>query len=137
VPSAETFLSGLSNLNPQILTSTEGMADMKAQLIAHGAPAAFADQLMSVISTAMKPPLFAGIQEAFLIAAIMLGLGLVATFFLREIPLRTSNAVRPVASVAEGGAEAVAEESGKQIAASGLPGGTMVPSGDVPVLRRK
>lgn len=137
VPAAETFLTGLSNLNPQILTSTEGIAQMKAQLVQHGAPGAFADQLMSVIMTAMKPALFSGIQAAFLIASIMLGLGLVATFFLREIPFRTSNATRPVASMAEGGAEEVAEEAGKQMAASGMPGGTMVPRGDVPVLRRK
>ncbi len=137
VPSADTFLTGLSNLNPQILTSVEGIAQMKAQLIERGAPAAFVDQLMGVITEAMKPALFSGIQEAFLIAAIMLGLGLVATLFLREIPLRTSNAARPMAAMAEGGAEAVAEESGKQMAASGMPGGTMVPRGDVPVLRRK
>jgi EmrB/QacA subfamily drug resistance transporter len=137
LPSAEVFLNGLSNLNPQILTSVEGMAQMKAQLIQHGAPAAMADQLMTVITTAMRPALFAGIHESFLIAAIMLGLGLVATAFLKEVPLRKSNAGGAMASMAEGGAEAVAEESGKQMAASGMPGGTMVPRGDAPVLRRK
>lgn len=136
LPGADTFLTGLSNLNPQILTSVEGIAQMKAQLIAHGTPAAFVDQLMSIIMEAMKPALFSGIQESFLIASIMLGLGLVATFFLREVPLRKSNASRSMASIAEGGAEAVAEESGKQMAASGMPGGTMVPRGDVPVLRQ-
>ncbi len=137
VPGAETFLNGLSNLNPQILTSVEGMAQMKAQLIQHGAPAAFVDQLMTVITTAMKPALFAGIHESFLIASIMLGLGLVGTAFLKEIPLRKSNAGRSMAAIAEGGAEEVAEESGKQMAASGMPGGTMVPRGDAPVMRRE
>jgi hypothetical protein len=137
VPGAETFLTGLSNLNPQILTSVEGMAQMKAQLIQHGAPAAMADQLMGVITSAMRPALFAGIHESFLIASIMLGLGLVATAFLKEVPLRKSNAGGAMAAMAEGGAEAVAEESGKQMAASGMPGGTMVPRGDAPVLRRK
>jgi hypothetical protein len=137
VPPADTFLTGLSNLNPQILTSAEGMAQMKAQLVQHGAPAAFVDQLMNVITEAMKPALFAGIQESFFIASIMLGLGLVATLFLKEIPLRRSNASRSMASIAEGGAEAAAEESGKEMAASGMPGGTMVPRTDTPVLRRK
>lgn len=137
VPGAETLLTGLSNLNPQILTSVEGMAQMKAQLIEHGAPVAVVDQLMTVIMAAMRPALFSGIQESFLIASIMLGLGLVATFFLKEIPLRKSNAGGAMASMAEGGAEAAAEESGKQMAASGMPGGTMVPRGDAPVLRRK
>ncbi|HEX8220356.1 MAG TPA: MFS transporter, partial [Chloroflexia bacterium] len=137
LPSADAFLNGLSNLNPQILTSVEGMAQMKAQLIQHGAPAAMADQLMTVIMSAMRPALFAGIHESFLIASIMLGLGLVATAFLKEVPLRKSNAGGAMASLAEGGAEEVAEESGKQMAASGMPGGTMVPRGDAPVLRRK
>ncbi|HEX8228173.1 MAG TPA: MDR family MFS transporter [Chloroflexia bacterium] len=137
MPPADTFLTGLSNLNPQILTSVEGIAQMKAQLIERGAPAAFVDQLMGIITEAMKPALFSGIQEAFFIASIMLGLGLVATFFLREIPLRKSNAARSMATMAEGGAEAVAEEAGKEMAASGMPGGTMIPRGDVPVLRRK
>jgi EmrB/QacA subfamily drug resistance transporter len=136
VPSADTFLTGLSNLNPQILTSVEGMAQMKAQLLQHGTPAAFVDPLMSVITSAMKPALFAGIHESFFIASIMLGLGLIATAFLKEIPLRRSNAARSMASMAEGGAEAVAEESGKEMAASGMPGGTMVPRGDAPVLRQ-
>lgn len=137
VPGAETFLTGLSNLNPQILTSAEGMAQMKAQLLQHGTPAAFVDQIMSIITEAMKPALFSGIHESFLIASIMLGLGLVATLFLKEIPLRKSNAARSMATMAEGGAEAVAEEAGKEMAASGMPGGTMVPRGDAPVLRRK
>ncbi|HEY0071955.1 MAG TPA: MFS transporter, partial [Chloroflexia bacterium] len=137
VPGAETFLTGLSNLNPQILTSAEGMAQMKAQLLQHGTPAAFVDQIMSIITEAMKPALFSGIHESFLIASIMLGLGLVATLFLKEIPLRKSNAGGSMAALAEGGAEAVAEESGRQMAASGMPGGTMVPRGDAPVLRRK
>lgn len=137
VPNASTFLAGLSNLNPQVLTSTEGIAQMKAQMIAQGLPAAFADQLMAVIMTAMKPALFSGIQEAFFIASIMLGLGLVATLFLKEIRLRKSNAGGSMASIAEGGAEAVAEERGKEMAASGMPGGTMVPSTDPPVVGRK
>ncbi|MDQ3929549.1 MAG: MFS transporter, partial [Chloroflexota bacterium] len=137
IPGPEAFLTGLSNLNPQILTSAEGMAQMKSQMVAQGVPGAIADQLMGVITSAMKPALFAGIQESFLIASIMLGLGLVATIFLKEIPLRRSNAARSMAAVAEGGAEAVAEEAGKEMAASGMPGGTMVPRGDTPVLSRK
>jgi EmrB/QacA subfamily drug resistance transporter len=89
---AEKFASGLNNLNPQVLVSAEGTARLHDQLVnVFHVPAAFADQLITLIKDAMKPALFSGIQEAFLIGAVLLALGLVTTIFLREIPLRKTN----------------------------------------------
>lgn len=133
LPTASNLLLGLGNLNPQALTNPSTLAVIKTQLIAHGTPANFADQLLGVITGAMKPALFSGINEAFLIGAIMLALGLVATMFLKEIPLRRSNAGGGMAAMAEGGAEAMGVEAGREMAASGMPAMTESPE-EEPVL---
>ncbi|MFL5733796.1 MAG: MDR family MFS transporter [Chloroflexia bacterium] len=111
----EQFLQGLSNLDPQALVSPQGAAQLQAQLISHGVPAQFAPSIMGVITDAMRPALFSGIQQAFLIGAILLGVGFVATIFLPEIALRKTNQV-PQPAMAEGGA----------VAAHGQPTGTGV-----------
>ena len=87
IPVAQ-LASALSNINPQSLVSTQGADALRAQLSAFmpaGAPANAVDTLMQVINKALKPALFSGIQEAFLIGAVMLFLGFVAAWFLKEI----------------------------------------------------
>ncbi len=122
MPNPEAFLANLTNLNPNVLVGAENLARLKAQLVANGTPAAFVDSLINVITGAMRPALFAGIQEAFLIGAVLLGIGLISTMFLKEIPLRKSNR-GPVMGMAEGGS--LPEEMGKEMAASGMPATTM------------
>jgi len=123
--------ASLSNINPQALVSPEGLAGLKAQLLQLGTPQQAVDTIVNVILTAMKPALFAGIHEAFFIGTILLGVGLVLTIFLKEIPLSRSNrAPVPGASLAEGGAESFEEEAeaaGAEMAASGLPAMELTP----------
>lgn len=135
---AQQLLSGISGLNPQALVGSEGLARLHTQLVQF-VPAQFSSfipKIEGAITDAMKPALFGGIQQAFLIGAVLLALGLVATVFLKEIPLRKSNQ-RPAAAMAEGGIgalEPVAEEAGKEFAASGMPGGSSLPARDEPQL---
>jgi MFS family permease len=140
MPPAEALLQGLNNLNPQVLTSAEGLAQLKTQLVQQGTPPLFVDQLISVITESMKSPLFAGIQTAFLIGAVLFGVGLVTTSFLKEIPLRKTNDYSGMAM--EGGGhhpsgEEMAEQAGKEMMAGGLPGGSSVPARDEPELAGK
>ena len=135
LPPAETITQNLSNLNPQALTSAEGLARMKTELVATGAPPAFVDQLISTITEAMKSPLFVGIQAAFLIGAVLFAVGLVTTSFLKEIPLRKTHDFSPI--MAEGGAPTpgeAAEKAGKEMLAGGLPGASNLPARDQPQL---
>jgi len=132
LPSADTFLAGLGNVNPQVLVSSEGMAGIHTQLVQQGVPGTFADQLVKLIGDALKPALFSGINEAFLIGTLVVGIGLVTTIFLKEIPLRKSN-YSPAAAMAEGGAEgyepeveAEVEQAGRTLAAEGLPGASVL-----------
>ncbi len=135
----KSLLSGLGNLNPQALVG-DGLKRLHDQLTQF-IPAQFASLIPKIegaIVSAMKPSLFYGIQDAFLIGAILLGVGLVATIFLKEIPLRKTNE-RPGAAMAEGGAggwEGQAEEAGKELAASGVPA-SLIPARDEPTLTRK
>ena len=121
MPAPESFLANLSNLNPNVLVGAENLARLKTQLIENGTPAAFVDSLINVITGAMRPALFAGIQEAFLIGAVLLGVGLISTMFLKELPLRKSN--KPSLGMGEG--EHALEERGKEMAASGMPATTL------------
>lgn len=134
MPGADTFLVGLSNLNPQALVGQEGLDRLSKELVAHGTPEALVPSLIGVITEAMKPALFEGIQQAFLIATVLAGVGLLVTIFLKEIPLRKRNE-RPGPGTAEGGMPL--EERGKELAASGLPGGTVIAPKDEPVIVRK
>ncbi len=150
----DQLVAHLGNINPQALLSDGGVDALTSQLTQSGVPSTFVGTLVDLIFKAMKPALFGGIQTAFLIGAIMLALGLVATIFLREIPLRKSN--MPVAAMAEGGhvspeegqpgangrvpaassgnrtsgngyrptLEGELAEAGQEFAASGLPGAT-------------
>lgn len=135
IPVAQ-LASALSNINPQSLVSSAGADQLRAQLVKFmpsGAPANAVDTLMQVINKALKPALFSGIQEAFLIGAIMLFLGFVAAFFLKEIPLRKSTGRG--SAMAEGAPPTVSEElteAGEEMAISGLPGATVLAEEEEP-----
>lgn len=139
----DQLVAGLSKVDPQALVSAEGVTRLREQLGGFGVPAGFIDQLMGLITDAMKPALFAGIQQAFFIAAVLLGLGLVFTLFLKEVPLRKTN-MRQAPGEQESeirgqepGNDKGAEEAGKQMAAGGLPGATNIPAADQPRLARE
>ncbi len=136
LPSADQFLAALGNLNPQVLVGQEALAKLQANLVLHGTPEAFAPKLVEVITDALRPALFTGIQEAFLIATVLLGIGMVTTIFLKEIPLRKTNEGGALAAMAKGSGESAAVEAGREMAASGLPGSNL-PARDEPVLTRK
>ena len=135
IPVAQ-LASALSNINPQSLVSTQGADALRAQLAAFmpaGAPANAVDTLMQVINKALKPALFSGIQEAFLIGAVMLFLGFVAAWFLKEIPLRKGTGRG--SAMAEGAPPTVSEElieAGDEMAISGLPGATTLAEEEEP-----
>jgi EmrB/QacA subfamily drug resistance transporter len=124
----DQLVQGLSNVNPQALLSPEGATQMKAQLITMGVPQQFADTITQAVFTALKPALFGGINEAFLIGALLLATTLVAVVFLREIPLRKSN-MGAMRSMGEGGEAGAMEEeaimAGKELAVEGVPATTL------------
>ena len=129
--------SGMSNLNIQALANPEALREMFAQL-AKFLPAELLPKVQEAITSSLKPALMSGISEAFLIGTILLGAGLVATIFLKEIPLRKT-VEHPGATMAEGGApewQRVAEMEGKEIMASGYPA-SVVPARDEPELVSK
>jgi EmrB/QacA subfamily drug resistance transporter len=155
----DKLAAGLGSINPQALVSDAGKAALHTQLT-NFVPAGpqqgqFVDSLMTLITNALKPSLFAGIQEAFLIGAILVGAGFVLTIFLKEIPLRKSNRGGTGGpSTGEGGwdggdsgpqgpggwsgngkvnFEQAAEEAGKEMAASGMPA-TEIPADEEPEL---
>jgi EmrB/QacA subfamily drug resistance transporter len=71
--------------NPEILLDPASLAHIKAQF-----PAAMSgafDQLMQ----ALRVSLAMSLQEVFMIGAVLVGISLVAVFFLKEIPLRKTH----------------------------------------------
>jgi EmrB/QacA subfamily drug resistance transporter len=134
----DRLVQGLSNVNPQALLSPEGATQLKAQLITMGVPQQFADTITQAVFTALKPALFGGINEAFLIGALLLATTLIGVLFLKEIPLRKSN-MGAVSSMAEGGGpegpgafgelEEAARRAGRELAVEGVPA-TTLPSRD-------
>jgi hypothetical protein len=101
-------------------------------------PQQFADTITQAVFTALKPALFGGINEAFLIGALLLATTLIGVLFLKEIPLRKSN-MGAVSSMAEGGGpegpgafaelEEAARRAGRELAVEGVPA-TTLPSRD-------
>ncbi|ARU60037.1 MFS transporter [Tumebacillus avium] len=71
--------------NPQLLVAPDQLEAIRAQIPAQVQP--IFDQLIQSLKTA----LVAGLDEVFLVGFIISLLALVITFFLKEIPLRTSN----------------------------------------------
>jgi hypothetical protein len=117
------LVTGLGNISPQALLSESGAEALRAQLATGGVPEAFIGNLMDLIFRALMPALLAGIHSAFLIGGIMLAVGLVATIFLKEIPLRKGYAPA-AAAMAEGGH--VSSEEGKPQTQVGAPAGAAV-----------
>ena len=86
----------LSNLNPQALVNPQAQATIKATIQAQGAPAEAAQTILNTLLGAMRPALAVATTEAFLIGGSVLLIAIVATAFLREIPLRKTNGPAPV-----------------------------------------
>ncbi|PTM58127.1 MDR family MFS transporter [Desmospora activa] len=84
-PAAQT----LANINPQVLLSPDQLAAIRSQLPA-GMEAVF-DQVLLMLREAMN----AGISSVFIVGGAVITLAFLCTFFLREIPLRTSNEEPP------------------------------------------
>jgi len=91
----------MDQMNPQALINPLALDAMRAAIVARGLPAALAQQVLDAIHTAMKPALASATTEAFFIGACALVIAVVATTFIKEIPLRKSNAM-PSAAMAEG-----------------------------------
>lgn len=79
-PSAQSLLG-----NPQALVSPEATAALRAHLAALG-PAGVS--LANLFLRAVRTSLAAAIGDVFMLGTVLLLLGLIATFFLPEIPLR-------------------------------------------------
>ncbi|MDQ2809831.1 MAG: MFS transporter [Chloroflexota bacterium] len=101
----------LSNLNPQALVNPQAQATIKATIEAQGAPAAVAQTIVNTLLDAMRPALATATTEAFLIGGGVLVIAIVATAFLREIPLRKSNGPPPGVEMAEGANPEAVEEN--------------------------
>ncbi len=111
----------------QVQQIHDGLAQqIAAQLLQRNVPPAAATQQANQLATdtlhqlfdALKGALVSGIQEVFFVAFIMLCLALVTILFLKEIPLRKQGAPSGLASMAEGGAEAVAPAQERPSAAN-------------------
>jgi hypothetical protein len=112
----------ISHLNMQALANPDILGNLFAQ-IAQFVPAQLMPKIQEALEASLKSALMSGISEAFLIGTVLLSIGLVATIFLKEIPLRKS--VERPAAMAEGGTptfEEAAELEGREIA-SAFPGG--------------
>lgn len=80
--------------NPQALVSPEAQTQLKSMFSQTGQVTQIFDQVM----TALRQALASSIAEAFLIGFGVLLIGLVAAFFLKEIPLRKDNQDSPILS---------------------------------------
>jgi len=77
--------------NPQILLSPDALAKMQAGAAARG-PQALA--LFNQIIEAVKVGLAQGIHNVFILSLALMIVGLIAVFFLKEIPLRGGRLVK-------------------------------------------
>ncbi|HMA37281.1 MAG TPA: MFS transporter, partial [Chloroflexia bacterium] len=80
-----------SKLTPQALINPQALDAIHKGLAAQQIPAPIVDQIVNTILGAMKPALAVATTEAFLLGGCGLLLAVVATAFLKEIPLRKSN----------------------------------------------
>jgi EmrB/QacA subfamily drug resistance transporter len=71
--------------NPQLLLSPETVARIQQAFAAYGAAG---DSLFAQLIATIRLSLAQAISDVFLVGAMLIALGLVATLFLREIPLR-------------------------------------------------
>jgi hypothetical protein len=87
--------------NPQILLAPGATAKIQHAFAAFGAQG---QVLFQQLMHAIRVSLASAITELFLVGAVALALALVATFFLREIPLRKANKAAGGAQGAPAGA---------------------------------
>ena len=81
----EEQLSEMSN-NPQVLVNPEALAGLKASLADGGEQGA---EVLSILLMTLRESLAGAISDVFVLGAITLAVGFVATIFLKEVPLRT------------------------------------------------
>jgi EmrB/QacA subfamily drug resistance transporter len=86
----EEQLSEMSN-NPQVLVNPEALAGLKASLADGGEQGA---EVLSILLMTLRESLAGAISDVFVLGAITLAVGFVATIFLKEVPLRTRGAER-------------------------------------------
>ncbi|HUS17559.1 MAG TPA: MDR family MFS transporter [Chloroflexia bacterium] len=99
-----------ANLTPQALVNPAIFDRMREEIAANGVPTSLIPQIIGAIQGAMKPALAVATTEAFLIGASTLVIAIVATAFLKEIPLRKRND-RPAVEAAEGANPESAQET--------------------------
>jgi hypothetical protein len=88
-------------LRPQALVNPQTIEGIRQAIAARGLPAAAVEQIVNTILAAMKPALASATTEAFLLGGMALGIGVLTTAFIKEIPLRKRNE-RPGMALAEG-----------------------------------
>ena len=84
----EKQLAEMSN-NPQALVNPEALAGLKASLADSGEQGT--EVLASLLMT-LRESLAGAISDVFVLGAVTLAIGFVATIFLKEVPLRTRGA---------------------------------------------
>ena len=80
--------------NPHTYMRPEGLKKLEAILATNGLNT---EAVLGAIRQAARTALATSIHEIFTIAAALLLLATVLTFFLREVPLRKSNRFEPAA----------------------------------------
>ena len=81
----EEQLNEMSN-NPQALVNPEALAGLRASLAGSGEQGG---EVLSTLLTTLRESLAGAISDVFVLGAITLAVGFVATIFLKEVPLRT------------------------------------------------
>jgi hypothetical protein len=92
LPPAAARLVPSSLQNPQVLLNASTLSALQHQFALHGAQGlVLFHQFFEVVKTSLAT----GIDNIFVLSAIIMLVGLFSVFFLREIPLRKSNNVQP------------------------------------------
>ena len=81
----EEQLNEMSN-NPQVLVNPEALAGLKTSLADGGEQGT---EVLSILLMTLRESLAGAISDVFVLGAITLAVGFVATIFLKEVPLRT------------------------------------------------
>ena len=81
----EEQLNEMSN-NPQVLVNPEALAGLKTSLADRGEEGT---EILSNLLMTLRESLAGAISDVFVLGAITLAVGFVATIFLKEVPLRT------------------------------------------------
>ena len=81
----EEQLNEMSN-NPQALVNPEALAGLRASLAGSGEQGG---EVLSTLLTTLRESLAGAISDVFVLGAVTLAIGFVATIFLKEVPLRT------------------------------------------------